>query len=122
MDKVTVFAEAYRILRPGGRLTFSALEVDPERVEGLPVLGADPVPDFAPLLRDASFAIDWYIESDGWAERVPATFGAVVEAMPALIEEMGEAAASSLGMEASLTLQFKPYRRRVVVGAHRLDN
>jgi SAM-dependent methyltransferase len=121
-DKVAVFAEARRILRPGGRLTFSALEVEPERVEGLPVLDADPVPDFAPLLDEAGFAVDWYRESDGWAERVPATFGAVAKAMPTLTEEMGEAASSSLGMEASLTLQFQPYRRRVVVGAHRVDD
>jgi hypothetical protein len=35
---------------------------------------------------------------------------------------MGEAASSSLGMEALLTLQFQPYRRRVVVGAHRVDD
>jgi SAM-dependent methyltransferase len=58
-DKAKVFREAYRILRPGGRLAFSAFEVDPERVAGIPVLGVDPVPDYAPLLGvylGASFA------------------------------------------------------------------
>jgi hypothetical protein len=45
-----------------------------------------------------------------------------LEAMPTLIDEMGEAAASSLGMEATLTLKFQPYRRRVVVAAHIADH
>jgi SAM-dependent methyltransferase len=121
-DKSQVFTEARRILRPGGRLAFTAFEVNPERVEGLPVLGIDPVPDYGPLLEDAGFSIDWYKESAGWAERVPAAFGAVVEAMATLTEEMGEAAALSLGMEAAVTLQVQPYRRRVAVAARRLDD
>ena len=120
-DKLAVFAEAHRILRPGGRLAFSAFELEPERVEGLPVLGVDAVADYAPLLAHAGFDVDWYRESDGWAERVPATFRAVVDAMPTLMDEMGEAASSALAMEASLTLEYQPYRRRVVVAAHRGD-
>jgi hypothetical protein len=98
--------------------------VNPERVDGLPVLGVDPVPHYVPLLEDAGFSIDWYKESAGWAERVTAAFGAVMEAMEAmatLTEEMGEAAALSLGLEAAVTLQVRPYRRRVVVAARRID-
>ena len=121
-DKARAFKEAHRILRPGGRLAFSAFEVDPERVGGLPVLGVDPVPDYAPLLEVAGFSITWYEESAGWAERVPAAFGAVMAAMAALTEEMGEAAASSLAMEAAVTLQFRPYRRRVAAAALRLSD
>ena len=120
-DKTGVFREASRILRPGGRLAVSAFEVDPERVAGIPVLGVDPVPDYAPLLETAGFAIDSYKESVGWADRVSAAFGAVMEAMPTLTDEMGEAAAASLQMEAAVTLQLRPYRRRVIVHARRLE-
>jgi ubiquinone/menaquinone biosynthesis C-methylase UbiE len=119
--KTDVFREAQRILRPGGRLAFSAFEVDPERVAGIPVLGVDPVADYAPLLETAGFAIDTYTESAGWADRVPAAYRAVIQAMPTLISEMGEAAAASLQMEAALTLQLQPYRRRVIVHARRLE-
>jgi SAM-dependent methyltransferase len=119
-DKKEVFKEAHRILRPGGRLAFSAFEVDPERVAGIPVLGVDPVPDYAPLLETAGFAVDSYTESAGWADRLAAAFGAVMGEMPALNAEMGEAAALSLQMEAALTLQIQPYRQRVLVHARRL--
>jgi SAM-dependent methyltransferase len=120
-DKTEVFREAHRILHPGGRLAFSAFEVDPDRVAGIPVLGVDPVPDYVPLLESAGFAVDLCTESAGWADRVPAAFGAVMEAMPTLTSEMGEAAAASLHMEAALTVQLQPYRRRVIVHARRLE-
>lgn len=77
--------------------------------------------DYAPLLEAAGFAIDSHQESAGWADRVPATFGAVMEAMPTLTDEVGEAAAWSLQMEAVVTLQLQPYRRRVIVHARRLE-
>jgi hypothetical protein len=59
------------------------------------------------LLDGAGFAIDWYRESAGWAERWP-PFSAVVEAMPALTQEMGESAATALRREAEFTLQIQP--------------
>jgi ubiquinone/menaquinone biosynthesis C-methylase UbiE len=117
-DKRAGLKEAARILRPGGRLVFTAFEVEPKRVEGLPVLGVDPVADYRPLLEEQGFAIEFYQETRGWAERVQATFTAVIEAMPVLTSEMGGRAASALGLEASLTLRYRPYRRRVLAAAH----
>ena len=116
-DKRAVFAEARRILRRGARFAFSAFELEPERVRDLPVFGVDPISDYGPLLEEAGFAIDSYRESGGWDDRVRTTFGAVMENMPTLIEEMGEMPATSLGAEASITLKVEPYRRRVVVHA-----
>jgi len=86
----------------------SAFEMDPKRVDGLPILAVDPVTDYAPLFEDAEFSIDWYQESAGWAERVPATFAAVAEAIAALTDETGESAATSLGMEAHAAVPALP--------------
>jgi ubiquinone/menaquinone biosynthesis C-methylase UbiE len=117
-DKRAGLKEAARILRPGGRLVFTAFEVEPQRVEGLPVLGVDPVADYRPLLEEQGFAIEFYQETRGWAERVQATYTAVIEAMPVLTSEMGERAASALGSETAFTLHYRPYRRRVLAAAH----
>ena len=116
-DKRAAFTEARRILRPGGRLVFAAYELDPERAASMPVLGSDPVADYRPLLTGAGFNVDLYEEVQGWPEPMTTTYSALLEAKEPLTREMGEAAVGALFMELSMTLQQRPYRRRVLAVA-----
>jgi SAM-dependent methyltransferase len=118
-NKRAALAELHRILVPGGRAGIVCFEVDPDKATGVPVLGVDPVPDYAPLLEEAGLAIDAYEETLGWEERVYGTFGALVEASDALVAELGDRAAAGVLAEAMLTIEAKPYPRRVLVVARR---
>ena len=116
-DKKEAMREAARILRQGGHFVFSVFELDEERVRGLPVLGTDPCGDYRPALEGAGFAVDAYEEAPGWPEPMTAAYRALLDAREALVAEMGEAAVNALSGELSMTLEIKPYRRRVLVVA-----
>ena len=118
-DKRAAIVEAARLLRPGGRLVFTAFELDPQRATGLPVLRADPVDDYRPLLAEAGFSAEVYEEVPGWPEPMTTTYSALLNESEALTEEMGEAAATALFTELSMTLQQRPYQRRVLAVATR---
>ncbi|HET9972871.1 MAG TPA: methyltransferase domain-containing protein, partial [Streptosporangiaceae bacterium] len=118
-DKQAAMAELVRILRPGGRLVFIAFEVDPAKVHGLPVLGADPIVDYVPLLERAGLAVEVCEETPGWRERVDGAFGAVIAASDTLAAEMGGQAAAGVLAEAMLTVEVNPYPRRVLAAARR---
>jgi ubiquinone/menaquinone biosynthesis C-methylase UbiE len=112
--KQAAMREAARILRPGGRLVFACFEVDPPRVAGLPILSTDPIDDYRPLLKRAGFDVSSYEETAGWLERLTAAYQAIVDSKDVLTREMGEPATQALLGEIALTLQLKPYRRRVL--------
>jgi SAM-dependent methyltransferase len=118
-SKAAAFRETARVSKTGTRFAFTVFEVARDRVGGVPVLGDDPVDDYEPLLDAAGFDVETYEETPGWAERVAGAFGAILERATALEPEMGEAAYGALSLEARLTLELRPYRRRVVVVATR---
>ena len=118
-SKGDAFREFARVLEPGGRMTFTTFEVYPDRVAGLAVLGDDPVDDYRPILEGAGFDVEAYEETEGWSERVSAAYEAIIESAAALTAEMGADAYGTLALEVALTLERKPYRRRVVVTAQR---
>jgi ubiquinone/menaquinone biosynthesis C-methylase UbiE len=119
-DKQAALHEIARILRPGARLALVCFELAPERLAGVPILGADPIADYGPLLEQAGFEVERYEETPNWHTRVTRTYEALTAARRALTSEMGEAAANALLGEITLTLQLEPYRRRVfVVGKRR---
>ena len=71
------------------------------------------------LLEAAGFTVDVYEETPGWPEPMTAAYAAVLATHDALVREMGEAAVAALSAEMSLTLERKPYKRRVFAAATR---
>jgi SAM-dependent methyltransferase len=118
-DKAAAYAEMARILRPGRRAVIAVFEVDADRVQGVPVLGDDPIVDHRPLLDAAGFTVDSYEESTGWWDRVRAAYGAVLDNETVLRVELGDEAFDSLALEMTLTVQLEPYPRRVLAVATR---
>jgi SAM-dependent methyltransferase len=116
-DKTAAVREAARILRPGGRLVFAAFELEPGHVEGVPVIGDDPVDDYRPLLAGAGFTVEAYEEIPGWPEPVRTTYQSLLDAREALMGEMGPVAATAFFTELTLTLEKEMYRRRVLAVA-----
>jgi SAM-dependent methyltransferase len=118
-DKAAALSEIARILRPGGRFVFVAFELEPTRVQAMPVLNIDPVEDYRPGLEKAGFTVDVYEETAGWDEQVTGTYSSIVEAQEQLTAEMGAVAIAALLSEVTMTLQARPYRRRVLAAATR---
>jgi hypothetical protein len=80
-----------------------------------------PHSDYSPILEAAGFAVDAYEETPGWASRVYGTFEALVDAADALVADLGERAAAGVLAEAMLTVQTRPYPRRILLVTQRLD-
>lgn len=118
-NKAAAFDEMARALKPGKRLAFMAFEVIADRVAGLQVLGDDPVADYAPILDQAGFAVDTYEETPDWTERVWGAYQAILDSAVTLEREMGADAFGVLSLEVSLSLERRPYPRRVLAVATR---
>lgn len=69
-------------------------------------------------MTTAGLTVEAY-ETPGWQERVHAAFSAIAENNDTLIAEIGELAAASAVAEAMITLQIKPYPRRIMAVASR---
>ena len=71
------------------------------------------------LLADAGFEVLGYEQLADWRTLVTDGFRAVVDADAALQQELGEAAATALALEAAVTLQLEPYCGHVLAVAQR---
>jgi SAM-dependent methyltransferase len=120
-DKTKALAEIARILRPDGRFAFVAFELDAESIATMPGVWEDPVGDYRPLLESAEFEVLSYEQIPNWEDQVSAGFGAVVDQREALEAELGAAAAAATVLEASITLQLRPYRGHVLGVARRVQ-
>jgi ubiquinone/menaquinone biosynthesis C-methylase UbiE len=107
-DKTRALIEVSRILRPGGSFAFVAFELDTARVAGVGVWD-DPVGDYRPLLEATGFEITSYAQTPEWREQVAAAFAAVISDREALDAELGPTAAAALALEASITMELRPY-------------
>jgi SAM-dependent methyltransferase len=118
-SKAAGLTELARVLRSGARLVMFAFELDPKRSAGLPLIEADPVPDYRPLLQKAGFRVLSYEQTPQWRERLEIAYRAIVGARHELAQEMGTSASAALLMETSLTLDRQPYSGRVLFVAEK---
>jgi ubiquinone/menaquinone biosynthesis C-methylase UbiE len=93
-DRVAVFAELARVLRPGARFVFTADESDdPDR--------AGAVPDWAPIIERGGLAVVARAEIPRWAEQLHAMYDNWVANIDELRAELGDQSADDLLDEAT---------------------
>jgi SAM-dependent methyltransferase len=118
-DKTAACEEIARVLKPGKRLSFTAFEVIADRVSDLPVLGDDPVGDYTTVLESTGFDVETYEETARWNERLVGTYEAILAKATIVEHEMGARGFAALSTELAITLERRPYRRRILAIAAR---
>jgi ubiquinone/menaquinone biosynthesis C-methylase UbiE len=92
-DRVAVFAEMARVLRPGARFLFTADESDdPDRPRA--------VPDWAPIIERGGLSVVTREAIPNWAAQLQELYDAWIENIDALRAELGDGLADDLVEEA----------------------
>lgn len=93
-DRIAVFAELARVLRPGGRFLFTADESDdPDR--------AGAVPDWAPIIERGGLTVVARAEIPRWADQLQAMYDNWLANIDELRAELGDQSADDLIEEAT---------------------
>jgi ubiquinone/menaquinone biosynthesis C-methylase UbiE len=95
-DRTAVFAEAARVLRPGGRFLFTADENDSPD-------SSMAVPDWSPIVELSGLGVVSREEIPNWAAQINQMYDAWVESIDALRAELGDESADDL-LEEALTV------------------
>jgi SAM-dependent methyltransferase len=120
-DLGAALQEVHRILRPGGRLAFTAVESPASEPAGKleTLIRRQRVSDYRPLLDEAGFEVETYQEPPRWRERQLAFYREVTRRSRALHDELGARVADGVLTEAATVAPQLPDRRRVLAIAQR---
>jgi ubiquinone/menaquinone biosynthesis C-methylase UbiE len=92
-DRIAVFAEVSRVLKPGGRFLFTADDCDdPDRPAA--------VPDWAPIIERGGLGVVTREEIPNWAEQVKRMYDLWLENLDALRADLGDELIQELVEEA----------------------
>ena len=113
-DKPAAFRELHRIVRPGGRLVFSAWDYSGQ-VPWRPVM----LHDHRPLLKETGFEVLAYDETEDWKARQHAFSDGVLERIDEIAAELGTDAQESRARIEQMRKGQATMTRRVFVVAEK---
>src|SRR6476646_1504705 len=110
-DRIAVFAEAARVLRPGGRFAFTADEAD----DGRPTA----VPDWRPIVEAGGLAVEDRAEIPRFAEQLQAMYDTWLTHIDEVRDKLGDESAQDLIDEATNVGPTLAGRTGVLYVAHK---